>query len=100
MSEREDDDGHGCHIDKSKENKDKVPTLYWIPKINKKPYKAIFIANLSFCSTTELSKVFTSCLTAGENMSLSIYKRSGKNLFLSIKNSSEISDRFKAEISM
>ena len=28
-----------------KENQDKVPTLYWLPKLHKKPYKARFIAN-------------------------------------------------------
>ena len=30
----------------------------------KKPYKARFIANSSSCTTTELSKLLTSCLTA------------------------------------
>ena len=29
-----------------------------------KPYKARFIANSSSCTTTELSKLLTSCLTA------------------------------------
>ena len=49
---------------KAKENQDKVPTLYWLPKLHKKPYKARFIANSSSCTTTELSKLLTSCLTA------------------------------------
>ena len=36
-------DGHGCHTAlhfgvKAKENQDKVPTLYWLPKLHKKPY--------------------------------------------------------------
>ena len=62
-------DGHGCHTAlpfgvKAKENHDKVPTLYWLPKLHKKPYKARFIANSSSCTTTELSKLLTSCLTA------------------------------------
>ena len=62
-------DGHGCHTAlhfgvKAKENQDKVPTLYWLPKLHKKPYKARFIANSSSCTTTELSKLLTSCLTA------------------------------------
>ena len=62
-------DGHGCHTAlnfgvKAKENQDKVPTLYWLPKLHKKPYKARFIANSSSCMTTELSKLLTSCLTA------------------------------------
>ena len=50
---------HGCHTAlhfgvKAKENQDKVPTLYWLPKLHKKPYKARFIANSSSCTTTEL----------------------------------------------
>ena len=33
-------DGHGCHTAlhfgvKAKENQDKVPTLYWLPKLHK-----------------------------------------------------------------
>ena len=36
--------GHGCHTAlyfgvKAKENQDKVPTLYWLPKLHKKPIK-------------------------------------------------------------
>ena len=41
-----------------------VPTLYWLPKLHKRPYKARFIANSSSCTTTVLSKLLTSCLTA------------------------------------
>ena len=49
LSERVIVDGHGCHTAlhfgvKAKENQDKVPMLYWLPKLNKKPYKARFIA--------------------------------------------------------
>ena len=73
-------DGHGCHTAlhfgvKSKENKDKVPTLYWLPKLHKKPYKARFIAISSSCTTTELSKLLTSCLTAVKNMLSNIVNR-------------------------
>ena len=53
----------------------KVPTLYWLPKRHKTPYKARFIANSSSCTTTELSKSLTSCLTAVKNMLSSIVKR-------------------------
>ena len=42
----------------------RLPTLYWLPKLNKRPYKARFIANSSSCTTTILSKLLTSCLTA------------------------------------
>ena len=80
LSERVIVDGHGCHTAlhfgvKAKENQDKVPTLYWLPKLHKKSYKARFIANSSSCTTTELSKLLTSCLTAVKNMLSNIVKR-------------------------
>ena len=39
-----------------KERQDKLPTMYWLPKLHKRPYKARFIANSSSCTTTLLSK--------------------------------------------
>ena len=48
-----------------KEKQDRLPTLYWLSKLHKRPYKARFIANSSSCTTTVLSKLLTSCLTAG-----------------------------------
>ena len=47
-----------------KERQARLPTMYWLPKLHKRPYKARFIANSSACTTTELSKLLTSCLTA------------------------------------
>ena len=78
LSEKVIVDGHGCHTAlhfgvKAKENQDKVPTLYWLPKLHKNPYKARFIS--SSCMTTELSKLLTSCLTAVKNMLSNIVKR-------------------------
>ena len=37
-------DGHGCHTAlhfgvKAKENQEKVPTLYWLPKLHKNSIK-------------------------------------------------------------
>ena len=87
-------DGHGCHTAlhfgvKAKGNQDKVSTLYWLPKLHNKPYKARFIANSSSCTTTELSKLLTLCLTAVKSTLSStvkkVYERSGKTLFWSIK---------------
>ena len=49
------------------ENHSKLPTLYWLPKLHKWPYKSSFIANSSACTTTELSILLTSCLTAIKN---------------------------------
>ena len=58
------------------------------------PYKSRFIANASSCTTTELSKLLTSCLTAIKKHLIKycekVYERSGKNLFRSIKNSGEV----------
>ena len=47
-----------------KEKEDRLPTLYWLPKLHKRPYKARFIANFNSCTTTVLSKLLTTCLTA------------------------------------
>ena len=38
-----------------KERQDRFPTMYWLPKLHKKTYKARFIANSCSCTTTELS---------------------------------------------
>ena len=64
-----------------------------------KPYKARFIANSSSFTTTELSKLLTSCLTAVKKHVIKycekVNERSGKNLFWFIKNSAEILDKLK-----
>ena len=72
----------------------KLPTMYWIPKLHKTPYKARFIANSSACTTTKISKLLTSCLTKIKDHTIrycnKVYENSGKNLFWSIKNSCEV----------
>ena len=82
------------------ERQDRLPTMYWLPKLHKTPYKARFIANSSSCTTTELSKLLTSCLTAVKNHVIryceKVYERSGKNLFWSIKNSGEVLNKLKS----
>ncbi|MCU7801043.1 MAG: hypothetical protein KZQ70_13125, partial [gamma proteobacterium symbiont of Lucinoma myriamae] len=92
---------HTAKFDVSiKMNQDRLPTLYWLPKLHKNPYKARFIANSSSCTTTELSKLLTSCLTAIKKHVVKycdkVYERSGKNLFWSIKNSGEVLDKLKS----
>ena len=90
LNERVIVNGHGCHTAllfgvKAKENQDKVPTLYWLPKLHTNPYKARFIANSSYCNTTELSILLTSCLTVVKKHVIKyyekVYERSGKNYF-------------------
>ena len=77
----------------------RLPTMYLLPKLHKRPYKARFIANSSSCTTTELSKLLTSCLTAVKYHVVryceKVYERSGKNLFSSIKNSGEVLSKLK-----
>ena len=74
--------------------------MYWLPKLHKRPYEARFIANSSSCSTTELSKLLTSCLTAvikhGIRYCEKVYRRSGKTLFWFIKNSGEVLNKQKS----
>ena len=82
------------------EDHSKFPMLYWLPKLDKRPYKSRFIANSSACTTTELSILLTSCLTAIKNHVIkyctTVYKRNGKKIFWSIKNSGEILNKFKS----
>ena len=70
-----------------KERQDRLPTMYWLPKLHKRPYKARFIVNSSSCTTTEISKLFTSCLTAIKAEVIkyceSVYERCNKFAHLS-----------------
>ena len=79
------------------EGQDKLPTMYWLPKLHKRPYKARFIANSSSCTTTELSKLLTSCLTAIHSHVIgyceTVYETSNKNWFWS--NSREVLSKLK-----
>ena len=81
------------------EDHSKLPTLYWLPKFHKRPYKSRFIANSSACTIFELSILLTSCLTAIKNHVIkyctTVYERNGKNLFWSIKNSGESLNKLK-----
>ena len=68
-----------------KERQDRLPAIYWLPKLHSRPYKARFIANSSSCTTTKLSKLFTSCLTVIKAIVIkyceTVYERSGENMF-------------------
>ena len=84
-----------------KEKQNRLPTLYWLPKLHKRPYKARFIANSSSCTTTVLSKLLTSCLTAVKKHWIryyeTVYERNGINYFRSIKNSNDVLNKFKSK---
>ena len=83
-----------------RERQDRLPTMYRLPKLHKRPYKARFIANSSSCTTTELSKLLSSCLTAVKNHVIryceKVYERSGKHLLWSVKNSGEVFNKLKS----
>ena len=72
----------GLFID---EDHSKLPTLNWLHKLHKQPYKSRFIANSRACTTTELSILLTSYLTAIQNHVIkyctTVYERNGKKLF-------------------
>ena len=83
-----------------KERQHRLPAMYWLPKLHKRPYKSRFIANSSSCTTIELSKLLTSCLTV-VNIHIvryceKVYERSGKKLFWSIINSGEVLNKLKS----
>ena len=58
----------------------KLPTLYWLAKLHKRPYKSLLIANSSACTTTQLSILLTSCLTAIKTMPLNIAQQFMKEM--------------------
>ena len=75
-------------------------SIYWLPKLHKRPYKSRFIANSTSCTTTKLSILLTSCCTAIKNHVIiyctTVYVRNGLNLFWFIKNSGEILNKLKS----
>ena len=83
-----------------KERQDKLPTIYWLPKLHKRLYKARFIANSSSCTTTEISQLLNTCLTAVKSRVNryyeTVYERARKNMFWSIKNSGEVLSKLKS----
>ena len=80
------------------EGQNKLPTMYWLPKLHRRPYKSRFIANSSSCTTTELSKLLTSCLTAIKSHVIrycDTVHETSNNWFWSIKTSGEVLSKLK-----
>ena len=84
-------DRHRCHMAAKfgvfvDEDHSKLPMIYWLPKLHKRPYKSRFIANSSLCTTTELSILLTSCLTTIKNHVIkyctTIYERNVKSILV------------------
>jgi hypothetical protein len=70
-------------IPSGKESED-LPYLYWIPKVHKTPYKEMYIAGSSTCSTKELSIHLTKILSAvkeGEKKYCELFIEEGHNSY-------------------
>ena len=75
-------------------------TMYWLPKLHKKPFKSRFISASSKCSTTNISILLTSALTTIKDLVVNfcnkVYENSGVNYFWSVKNSLEVLDKLRS----
>ena len=82
--------------------KAKTRFLHYIGYLNfiKKTHKARFFANSSSCTTTQLSKLFTSCLTAVKNTLLSTAKRYMKELIRIDYGQSKIQVKYKIKLKL
>ena len=76
------------------DEEEKLPQIYRIPKLHKKPYKARFIPGSSSCTTTRLSKLITSYLKLVKSHCISycktIYNRTGVHAMWIINNSLDV----------
>ena len=83
-----------------KERQDRLPTMYWLPKLHKKRIKHDLLQTQVLVLQLNFFKLLTSCLTAVKNHVIryceEVYERSGKNLFWSIKNSGEVLNKLKS----
>ena len=77
-----------------------LPSLYWIPKLHKDPYKQRCIAGSSSSSTKPLSRLLTSILTTVKEglkkYCNSIFSHSGINQMWILKNSKELLDNLQS----
>ena len=77
-----------------------LPSLYWLPKLHKSPYKQRYIAGSAKCSTKPLSKLLTSILTAVkeglQKYCDMAYSRSGVNQMWILKNSKDLLECIKS----
>ena len=77
-----------------------MPSLYWIPKLQKDPYKQRSIAGSLNCSTKPLSKILASILTNVKDGLKKycdvIYSHSGINQMWILENSKELLDNLQS----
>ena len=91
-------DMHRCHIAAKfsvfvDEDQSKLPTLYWLPMLHKRPINLRLIAHSSSYITTELSVLLPSCLPVIKNMFLYIVRQTMRGVVKSIS-SINIQTRF------
>jgi hypothetical protein len=71
-----------------------LPSLYWIPKLHKCPFKQRYISGFAKCSTKPLSKLLTCILSAVKTGLQSYYdtsySRGGVNQMWILKNSKDL----------
>ena len=81
-----------------KEQQDKLPTMYWIPTLHKRPYKARITANSSSCTTTKFLKLLISCLTAIKTHVIRYCEKKITNIRqeFDLVNSSEVLNKLKS----
>ena len=81
------------------EDQSELPKIYWLPKLDKQPYRSCFIANSSSYTTTK-SILLTSCLTAIKNHAIkyctTAYERNGKKYFGLLKSQVKFLNKLKS----
>ena len=86
-------------IDVNKEDHE-LPSLYWLPKMHKTPYKQRYIAGSYRCSTKPISKKLTKILTGIkeglQKYCETAYSRSGINQMWILKNSKSLLESLKS----
>jgi len=89
------------HCIKVEEDFKNLPSIHWLPKVRKKPYKFRYIVNSRSCSTKELSirmaLVLQAIKTHVKKDCLKVYENSGVNLLWSIDNSLEVINEIKSK---
>ena len=79
-----------------------LPSMYWISKLNKNPYKQRYIAGSAKCTTKPLFKFLTSILTAVKEGLQSYhdtcYSRSDINSMWILKNSKDLLETLNSSL--
>ena len=84
------------------EDHSKPLTLYWLPKLHKRPYKSRFITNSGSNTTSYLSIILTSYLTTIQNHVINncetVFERNGKICFGLLKTQVRILTNYNLKV--